>query len=399
MSLLSPDANPNFLQGSAIAAVTWVMYDVCLTWDRELSSVWRSSWSISKILFIFSRYHTIFALGFFLMEAIGTKHFTLRTGTGGPLPTNPDFWAPCKANLPVSYVSRWYLGLTEVLSIMSGEFMILIRINAVYGWSRHAESVIGFTTTIMSIRGGAKGLLDSTEILTCNARQGYIPDVNVSTHFSRYKCIVWCTSMMVVGIYLILVVHKAKDIAHVIDGAEGQLTMKKVGHLFAFQTTNMTPTLHVSVDVSRYYRNDVSLIFNLRFTAIYFGVVFCVLLVNLVLVLGTLRWLLATYSVADLSVGARYNESSWSKFQENSALEMQPRTVDAERPADPPEAHVFVVDKILRNIAWTLRLSNMERLPRLRRWSGIAVPEADVNCKDMNEGLKNKIHPSYVHGD
>ncbi|KAJ7864441.1 hypothetical protein B0H14DRAFT_2736295 [Mycena olivaceomarginata] len=340
MSLLSPDSNPNFLQGSAIAAVTWVMYDVCLTWDRELSSVWRSSWSISKILFIFSRYHTIFALGFFLMEAIGTKHFTLRIGTGGPLPTNPDFWAPCKANLPYSYVSRWYLGLTEVLSIMSGELMILIRINAVYGWSRHvvlptlflffAESVIGFTTTIMSIRGGAKGLLNSTEILTCNARQGYIPDVNVSR----------CTSMVVVGIYLILVVHKAKDIAHVIDGAEGQLTMKKVGHLFAFQTTNMTPTLHVC----------------LRDAAIYFGVVFCVLLVNLVLVLvrdryaymGT-AWLLATYSVAstriflnlkDLSVGARYNESSWSKFQENSALEMQPRTVDVERPADPPEAHV-----------------------------------------------------------
>jgi hypothetical protein len=37
-------------------------------------------------------------------------------------------------------MSRWYLGLTEVLSIMSGEFMILIRINAVYGWSRHGAS-------------------------------------------------------------------------------------------------------------------------------------------------------------------------------------------------------------------------------------------------------------------
>ncbi|KAJ7090481.1 hypothetical protein C8R44DRAFT_818001 [Mycena epipterygia] len=348
MSLLSPDANPNFLQGNAIAAVTWVMYDVCLTLDRELSSVWRSSWSISKILYIFSRYHTIFALGFFLMEAIGSKHFTLRIGTGGPLPTNPDFWAPCRANLPYSYVSRWYLGLTEVLSIMAGEFMILIRINAVYGWSRHvvlltlflffAESVIGLTTTILSIRGGAKGLFDSTEILSCNARQGYIPDVNVS---------MWCTSMVVVGIYLILVAHKVKDIAHddVIDGAEGQLTMKKVGHLFTFQTTNMTPTLHVC----------------LRDAAIYFGVIFCVLLVNLVLVLVRDRyayigtpWLLATYSVAstriflnlkELSAGARYNESSWSKFQENSALEFSEmqsvtRTVDAERPADPPEAHV-----------------------------------------------------------
>lgn len=51
--------------------------------------------------------------------------------------------------------------------------------------------------------------------------------------------------IFVIGIYLILVVHKAKDIAHNDDDAEGQLTMRKVGHLFAFQTTNMTPTLHV----------------------------------------------------------------------------------------------------------------------------------------------------------
>ncbi|KAJ7779846.1 hypothetical protein B0H16DRAFT_1448280 [Mycena metata] len=334
MSLLSPNGNPNFVQGSAstcpfvgrlslpddanwkVAAVTWVMYDVCLTWDRELLSVW-------------SRYHTILALGFFLVEA------TLQSK---PPSASPTFIAAAVSltSLQYSYVSRWYLGLTEVLSIMSGQFMILIRINAVYGWSRRAESVIGFTTTIISIRGGAKGLFNSTEILTCSAGQGYIPDVNVS---------MWCTSMVVVGIYFILVVHKAKDIAHVIDGAESQLTMKKVGHLLAFQTTNMTPTLRVC----------------LRDAAIYFGVVFGVLLINLVLVLlrnrnaymGT-AWLLATYSVAstrislnlkDLSVGARYNESSWSKFQENSALEfseMQPvtRTVDAERPSEPPEAHV-----------------------------------------------------------
>ncbi|KAJ7664756.1 hypothetical protein B0H17DRAFT_298363 [Mycena rosella] len=35
-----------------------------------------------------------------------------------------------------SLISRWYLGLTEVFSILAGELMILIRINAVYGWSR-----------------------------------------------------------------------------------------------------------------------------------------------------------------------------------------------------------------------------------------------------------------------
>ncbi|KAJ7195968.1 hypothetical protein GGX14DRAFT_199531 [Mycena pura] len=348
MSFISLSGDPNFVQGSATGALTWVVYDVCLTWNRELSSIWRAPWTVSKVLFLFSRYHTVLALGFFLMEAIGTKHFKLPLNVSGPILMNPAFLAKCTANLPVSNGSRWYLGLTEVLSIMSGEFMILIRINAVYGWSRSivaltmflffAESVVGLTTTIRSIRGGAKGLLDSTDILTCKPDQANIPDVNFSSG---------CTSMVVVCIYLILIVHKARDVIHVIDDAEGQPTRHKLGLLAAFKTTKMTPALHVC----------------LRDAALYFLVIFCVLLVNLALILshdlyaqmGT-AWLLATYSVAstriflnlkDLTPNGRYNESSWSKFQENSALEFNQvqsaaRTVaeDEEQPTDPPEAHV-----------------------------------------------------------
>ncbi|KAJ7137405.1 hypothetical protein C8R43DRAFT_1132277 [Mycena crocata] len=69
MSNRSPQLS--FLQGSAMSALTWVLYDAGLTLDREIISVWRSSWSLSKVLFLFSRYHTIIALGFFLMEASG----------------------------------------------------------------------------------------------------------------------------------------------------------------------------------------------------------------------------------------------------------------------------------------------------------------------------------------
>ncbi|KAJ7112693.1 hypothetical protein C8R44DRAFT_856274 [Mycena epipterygia] len=73
MSGSFPSPTVSYLQGSArwctAAALTWVVYDVSLTFEREVVSVWRSSWSLSKILFLFSRYHTIIALGFFLMEA------------------------------------------------------------------------------------------------------------------------------------------------------------------------------------------------------------------------------------------------------------------------------------------------------------------------------------------
>ncbi|KAJ6477933.1 hypothetical protein C8R47DRAFT_645000 [Mycena vitilis] len=183
-------SNPNFLQGSA--TLTWVVYDGWLNLDREIKFIWRARWSLSAILYLFSRYHTVLALGFFLMEAIGTKHFTMPLGVSSinGIPPSSSFYAPCIANLKVSVASRWYLGLTEVVSILAGELLILLRINTLYGWSRNivlftlllfcAETVIGLATTILSIMGGSKHLMGSTNILTCFPNQANVPDVNVA---------------------------------------------------------------------------------------------------------------------------------------------------------------------------------------------------------------------------
>ncbi|KAJ7064010.1 hypothetical protein C8F01DRAFT_1367442 [Mycena amicta] len=286
----NPNPNPNFVQGSATAALTWVLYDVFLTWDREVASVWRASWSISKILFILARYHTLLALGFFLMEAIGTKHFILPLNidtSNIPFDVDSPFYAPCLANLKSSIASRWYLGLTEVFSIMVGELLILVRINAVYGWSRSvvavtmllfaAESVIGLTTTILSINGGARGLFGSSGILTCHPGQANVPDVNLSS------------------IYLVLILYKTREVTHVVAGANGEAYIQRMGILSVFKNnnTNMSPTLQIC----------------LRDAATYFVVIFCVLLVNLVLILSHDRvaqlgtpWLLSTYSVASTRI-------------------------------------------------------------------------------------------------
>ncbi|KAJ6514603.1 hypothetical protein DFH09DRAFT_1332962 [Mycena vulgaris] len=255
-----------FLQGSAMAALTWIL------------SVWRSAWTLSKVLFFFSRYHTILALG--------------------------------------SLASRWYLGLTEVLSILTGELLILIRINAVYGWSRKivvltlflffSETVIGLVTTILSILGGSRALVDSTGILTCAPNQANVPDVNISS------------------IYIGLIVQKVTDVVQVIDMPDGQPRVRKMSVLAAFKAAEMTPTLHLC----------------LRDAAVYFVVIFGVLLLNLVLILQHNRyaqvgtpWLLATYSVAstriflnlkDVSLARDlYSGVTWSEFQRSSALEFQ----------------------------------------------------------------------------
>ncbi|KAF7300068.1 hypothetical protein MKEN_01329900 [Mycena kentingensis (nom. inval.)] len=355
---MSPDGNPNYLQGSAMAALVWVVYDAGLTFDREVRCIWKARWSVSKALFILSRYHTIVCLSFFLMEAIGTEHFTLPIQVGKNRPQRPQFLQPCVDNLPhhtrlcgidrnpasSSRASRWYLGLTEVLSIMAGEFLILLRINAVYGWSRAivlttlflfiSESIIGLVTTIVSIIGGRPGLFRSSNILTCVFGQNNIPDVNFS---------MWCTSLIVVFLYIALIAYKSKDLIHATPSPGEDLdrasTRRRVRFrvLAVFNSTKMTPTLHVC----------------LRDAAIYFVVISGVLVLNLVLILarnpyaqqGT-AWLLATYSVASTRIflnlkdltepGGRYNETTWSQFEKNSAVNAREIQAALNAPAPGP---------------------------------------------------------------
>ncbi|KAJ6573226.1 hypothetical protein B0H10DRAFT_2105542 [Mycena sp. CBHHK59/15] len=292
--------------------------------------VWRTSWSLSKILFLFSRYSTVVALGFFLMEAIGTRHFLLPLNVDdfpSGVTLGPSFYAPCEANLKVRYsrAARWYLGLTEVLHILTGELIILIRINAVYGWSRRVvvltlllffgEAVVGLVTTILSVLGGSTKLLGSSNILSCVPGQLNVPDVNISMS---------CTSMAVACVYLGLFIQKATSIVQTIEDAEGTPRVRKASVFAALRASQIAPTLHVC----------------LRDAAFYFLVIFAVLLLNLVLILvhdryaqlGT-PWLLATYTVAStriflnlkgMSLGQEGRDgATWSEFQRNSALEFR----------------------------------------------------------------------------
>jgi len=204
--------------------------------------------------------------------------------------------------------------------------MILIRINAVYGWSRKivvltiilfsAETIVGLVTTILSLLGGSSGLMDSTNILTCQPNEVNLPDVNVA---------MWCTSMLIACIYLGLVLQKASEIIQVVDCADGQPSTRSIRFIDAvFRSSQVTPTLHLC----------------LRDAGLYFVVIFGALLCNLILVvqhnryaqLGT-PWLLATYSVAstriflnlkDMSLERQlYIDTSWTEIQKNSELEFQ----------------------------------------------------------------------------
>ncbi|KAJ7860130.1 hypothetical protein B0H13DRAFT_1901107 [Mycena leptocephala] len=353
MSMPSLNCNPNFFQGSATAALTWVVYDVCLSLDREarhdfytvsdlqelhqIQSVWRASWTLSKVLFLFSRYHTIIALGFFLMEAIGTKHFTLPLNISANslgFPLDPSFYAPCYANLKYSIAARWYLGLTEVLSILAGELLILLRINAVYGWSRKTESVIGLATTILSVRGGKTGLVGSKNILSCAPDQANVPDVNIASARpwqspvrKRSTCRLSMTNPSS-GIYLGLVINKAIGAVTVIEAADGRKRTCKMAFLAVFSSSRTTPTLHLCLRDAGILTPQDALMRE------------GVMLLNLVLIVSQNRyaqlgtaWLLATYSVASTRIflnlkdvtlkTQEYNEATW-RSQLRAVNEMRP---------------------------------------------------------------------------
>ncbi|KAJ7486796.1 hypothetical protein FB451DRAFT_1228069 [Mycena latifolia] len=260
------------------------------------------------------------ALGFFLMEAIGTKHFTLPISSGHSGTHGPSN-APCIANL-------------QVFSILAGELMILIRINAVYGWSRKVVALtlflfsvqIGLVTTVVSIRGGSSALMGSTGILTCTTNQANVPDINIAS------------------IYLGLIIQKATDVSQVIEAADGQQRVRKMPFFAAFRSTRMTPTLHVC----------------LRDAALYFVLILGVLVLNLVLILehnpyaqlGTPLMLNFTsfqstrifLNLKDISLARDlYTGATWSEFQRTSALEFHVpsgQLASGDRSAWRPEAPV-----------------------------------------------------------
>ncbi|KAG9089019.1 hypothetical protein FS749_001678 [Ceratobasidium sp. UAMH 11750] len=42
----------------AVVGITIIIYDTILTYDREVQLIWRSRWSLVRVLFTFTRYFT-----------------------------------------------------------------------------------------------------------------------------------------------------------------------------------------------------------------------------------------------------------------------------------------------------------------------------------------------------
>jgi len=222
---------------------------------------------------------------------------------------------PCMRTLKYLRGGRSYIAGTEIFCVLVGEALILLRINALYGWERKwiiltvflfmCESIVGIVTTVVTLVGGRGGLAGSTKILDCSPDAANVPDVNIA---------MWCTSLAVTCIYFAMIFRKTQTLA-----AENSLSMWQILH-----ASELLPTIHLC----------------LKDACAYFSVIFLVLLMNLVLItahigfaqIGT-PYLIATYTVASTRIflnlkdlsrrSSHYNSATWSEFERTSVLDFR----------------------------------------------------------------------------
>ncbi|TFK66772.1 hypothetical protein BDN72DRAFT_859626 [Pluteus cervinus] len=127
----------------AAAALAWVAYDYCLTFSHEVLLIWPSRWSAAKILYLIIRYYTLFTLTINLAVVRSTLE-------------------PCAALRLTSELSCkdwfWYIGYNgPLLSTALGEALLLLRVNALYGWNTKVE--IATAAVIVAVQVSASTVL------------------------------------------------------------------------------------------------------------------------------------------------------------------------------------------------------------------------------------------------
>ncbi|KAJ6451675.1 hypothetical protein C8R47DRAFT_300750 [Mycena vitilis] len=52
-----------------VAAVTFLAFDICTSFDQEVKYIWKERWSLPKVLYLFCRYYGLLDLLFVLVVA------------------------------------------------------------------------------------------------------------------------------------------------------------------------------------------------------------------------------------------------------------------------------------------------------------------------------------------
>ncbi|KAJ7652107.1 hypothetical protein DFH06DRAFT_1206793 [Mycena polygramma] len=319
-SPINPLRGPNALQGNALAALMWVAYDLLLTMDREV----RAPWSITKCMYLFLRYNSLAALAFYFMETLGTTPFLVMLNLPSDANSITISSTPCLKALKYALAGRSYIAATEILCVLVGEALILLRINALYGWERKwivltvfsfmCEAIVGIATTIVTLSGGASGLSGSTGILDCSSAATNVPDVNLGA----------CTSLGVVCIYFAMILRKTHLLA-----AENAKSMWQILH-----AADLLPTIHVCLkDACAYFLIGTPYVpsssSSSSSSSSFLHLSPSLSLSQLLTQITSDSWLISTYTVAstriflnlkDLNHRSDAGDATWSEFQQRASV-------------------------------------------------------------------------------
>ncbi|KAG7087920.1 hypothetical protein E1B28_011968 [Marasmius oreades] len=137
-SAVETAAGAQAVNRSAVAALAFLFYDICLTFDEEVELFWPRNWTWMKFNFFFVRYVPLFVqipLLFVGTELTPQFHFTSHD----------------------CFIWQVYQAVASICIIMSCDFVLLSRIYALYFAKKHIQRLV-YICYVLEISGMCVGL-------------------------------------------------------------------------------------------------------------------------------------------------------------------------------------------------------------------------------------------------
>ncbi|KDQ55171.1 hypothetical protein JAAARDRAFT_60123 [Jaapia argillacea MUCL 33604] len=110
---------------SSVAALAFLVYDVALTFGDEINFIWLRPWTYTKILFFYVRYMAI-VIQFSTLFITGELSFNLQYSHHA------------------CYIWQVWQGGSVVSVTLAVDFILILRVHALYGGNKIITSIIGF---------------------------------------------------------------------------------------------------------------------------------------------------------------------------------------------------------------------------------------------------------------
>jgi len=248
-----------YVKLAGVSASVWLLWDILITLDQEVTYIWRSHWTLPKVLYLATRYYGLFNTIF-------------------------NTVVPILPNLSVSFCSSWswFIGFSgAVFFTTTVNFIFLLRLRALYHRNRKAlifltilyvaEFFTEVTVTVITIKNvHMKPIPAGLPLTGC-----------YSSNPSRLTLVSWIPCLAVACIFFAFTLYQ---FILALQDEENKLAFASFRH-----------REHVRPVVSLFVRDG----------AIFFALIFAVMLINTVFnviggVLGAagIPWLMAGYSIA-----------------------------------------------------------------------------------------------------